>query len=141
MAGVMGVECRHLATLRAVLTRRQILVGGAVLGAGLIVTACGSNDDGPGAVSSSSSSAESITESASATDPATDGNIDLQVAMLAAGLEVLAVGTYDATLTTAGSGGLGEVPVAVGEFVTVAMTQHQEHLDAWNGLITAMAAA
>ena len=86
--------------INQLLTRRQILVGGAVLGAGLIVTACGSNDDGPGAVSSSSSSAESITESASATDPATDGNIDLQVAMLAAGLEVLAVGTYDATLTT-----------------------------------------
>ena len=86
--------------INQLLTRRQILVGGAVLGAGLIVTACGSNDDGPGAVSGSSSSAESITESASATDPATDGNIDLQVAMLAAGLEVLAVGTYDATLTT-----------------------------------------
>ena len=49
--------------------------------------------------------------------------------------------SQDLHTDAAGSGGLGEVPVAVGEFVTVAMTQHQEHLDAWNGLITAMAAA
>jgi hypothetical protein len=71
------------------------------------------------------------------TTVAPSGNVDLDVAMLAAGLEVLAVGTYQAALDAAGSGGLGDVPPAVGEFVTVAMQQHQAHLDAWNSVITA----
>ena len=67
---------------------------------------------------------------------APDGNVDLDVAMLAASLEVLAVGTYAAALDAATAGALGDVPPAVAEFVTVAMAQHQEQLDAWNGVIT-----
>ena len=63
-------------------------------------------------------------------------NVDLKVAGLAASLEVLAIGTYKAALTAAGSGALGPVPPAVGEFVTVAMGQHQKHLDAWNAVLT-----
>ena len=58
------------------------------------------------------------------------------MAQLAAGLEVLAVGTYKAALDAAGAGKLGDVPPAVGEFVTTAMKQHQAHLDAWNKVIT-----
>ncbi len=41
-----------------------------------------------------------------------------------------------AALDAAGAGSLGDVPPAVGEFVTVALAQHQEHLDAWNSVIT-----
>jgi len=59
---------------------------------------------------------------------------------LAAGLEVLAVGTYKAALDAAGKGSLGTVPAAVGEFVTTAMKQHQAHLDAWNKVLKAAGA-
>jgi len=62
---------------------------------------------------------------------------DLDIAAVAASLEQLAVDTYGAALDAAGSGALGEVPPAVGEFVTVVGQQHQEHLDAWNGVLTA----
>ncbi|MEO7398540.1 MAG: ferritin-like domain-containing protein [Ilumatobacteraceae bacterium] len=67
---------------------------------------------------------------------ATDGKI----ATLAAGLEVLAVNTYGAALKAAGSGALGDVPPAVGEFVTTAMAQHQEQLDKWNEVLKAAGA-
>ncbi|MEO7370014.1 MAG: ferritin-like domain-containing protein, partial [Ilumatobacteraceae bacterium] len=63
--------------------------------------------------------------------------VDVKVAQLAAGLEVLAVGTYKAALDAAGAGSLGDVPAAVAEFVTVAMAQHQAQLDKWNGVLTA----
>lgn len=62
---------------------------------------------------------------------------DLMIANLAAGLEILAVNTYGAALSAAGSGALGAVPPAVAEFVTVAQQQHQAALDAWNGVLTA----
>ncbi|MGI9031671.1 MAG: ferritin-like domain-containing protein [Ilumatobacteraceae bacterium] len=62
---------------------------------------------------------------------------DLGIAALAAGLEVLAVNTYGAALDAAGTGALGAVPPAVGEYVTTARAQHQAHLDAWNGVLAA----
>lgn len=133
-------------------TRRHILAGAAAIGAGLVAAACGSDDDDSGATSGTSSplptggttaptdgAATATTVATGATAPGdtapTGGNVDLDVAKLAASLEVLAVGTYKAALDAAGAGGLGEVPPAVGEFVTVAMAQHQEHLDAWNGVL------
>lgn len=61
---------------------------------------------------------------------------DLEIARLAAGLEVLAVGTYRAALDAATTGTLGAVPPAGAQFVQTALAQHQEHLDAWNGVIT-----
>lgn len=62
---------------------------------------------------------------------------DLTIGALAASLEVLAVSTYQAALDAAGTGALGDVPPAVAEFVTTARDQHQEHLDAWNEVLTA----
>ncbi|HVA23455.1 MAG TPA: ferritin-like domain-containing protein [Chloroflexota bacterium] len=61
---------------------------------------------------------------------------DLATAMVAASLEVLAVGTYKAALAAAGAGKLGAVPPAVATFVQTAMSQHQFALDKWNGVIT-----
>ncbi len=136
-------------TLSPSLTRRQILAGAAVIGAGLVAAACGS--DANDSVASTPNSTGSTTGGSSAPDTtsgttmetmapdttmAGDGSVDLKVAGLAAGLEVLAVGTYKAALDAAGAGSLGEVPAAVGEFVTVAMAQHQEHLDAWNKVLS-----
>ncbi len=141
------------------MTRRHILASAAVLGAGLVAAACGSDsksstDGTTGPAASTGSTTPSSTAGGTDTTVAPDttggsdttgapddttgsgGNVDLQVAGLAASLEALAVGTYKAALDAAGKGALGEVPPAVAEFVTVAMAHHQEHLDAWNGVIT-----
>ena len=134
------------------LTRRHILSGAAVLGAGLVAAACGSSTSnsssattGSTAATSSGSAAPTTVAATSATTAMTSaptattasgGSVDLKVAALAAGLEVLAVGTYKAALDAAGKGALGDVPPAVAEFVTVAMAQHQKQLDAWNSVLT-----
>jgi hypothetical protein len=137
------------------LTRRHILAGAAVIGAGLVAAACGSDSNDAVATSPSTGGSTPATDPAAVdttmgtdttigadttvgadTTMAPAGNVDLDVAMLAASLEVLAVGTYTAALDAATTGALGEVPPAVAEFVTVAMAQHQEQLDAWNGVIT-----
>ena len=146
------------------LTRRHMLTGAAFIGAGLVAAACGSDSNstsspatnGPsGSIAPTTPSADTtvaVADTAVANTAVADtavadtavadtavadgGSVDLKVAALAASLEALAVGTYKAALDAAGSGGLGDVPPAVGEFVTVAMAQHQEHLDAWNGVLT-----
>jgi hypothetical protein len=129
-----------------------MLAGAAVIGAGLVAAACGSdaNDAAVGTTGSSASTSPGSTgattvpaapdTTAATTAPtdttAADGNVDIKVAGLAASLEVLAVGTYKAALAAAGAGALGDVPPAVAEFVTVAMAQHQAQLDAWNKVLT-----
>jgi hypothetical protein len=126
-------------TINPILNRRQILTGAAVLGAGLIAAACGSSTT---SANTTGNTQAATTDASQTTTPATTGgstpapSVDLKVAALAASLEVLAVGTYKAALDAAGAGKLGTVPAAVGEFVTVAMGQHQQHLDKWNSVLT-----
>ena len=143
-----------LTTPNPVFTRRHILAGAAVIGAGLVAAACGS-DSKDTASSTANSTGGSGTDPATSTADTTgattadsmtettaaDGGVDLQVAELAASLEVLAVGTYKAALDAAGAGSLGDVPPAVAEFVTTAMSQHQEQLDAWNKVLSGAGAA
>jgi hypothetical protein len=62
---------------------------------------------------------------------------DLEVASLAASLEVLAVGTYKSALDAAAAGSLGVVPAAGAAYVKIAMSHHQAHLDKWNALLQA----
>lgn len=62
---------------------------------------------------------------------------DLMIGAVAASLERLAVNTYGAALDAAKAGALGDVPPAVAEYVTTALSHHQAHLDAWNGVLTA----
>ena len=132
--------------LRSGMSRRRLLAGAGAVGAALVAAACGSDED------SSNSSTANTTGGTSGGTPATQGTTgdttgstpdtagegsgDLGIAQLAAGLEVLAVNTYKGALDAAGSGALGDVPPAVAEFVTIAMAQHQAHLDAWNEVIT-----
>lgn len=61
---------------------------------------------------------------------------DIQAAMLAASLEVLAVNTYKAALAAAMAGKLGTVPPAVANYVQTAISQHQFALDQWNMVLT-----
>jgi Ferritin-like domain len=139
------------------LTRRHVLAGAALLGAGLVAAACGSDTNNAAGANAGSSGGTPPLATNAGTTPATasgdttaattapsttaGANVDLKIAGLAAGLEALAVGTYKAALDAAGKGSLGDVPPAVAEFVTVAMAQHQAQLDAWNKVLTGAGSA
>ncbi len=118
------------------LSRRHVLGGAAALGVGILAAACGDDSSGGSGTTTKSSTSLAPGTTKAPVTTAPGGNVDLTVAKLAAGLEVLAVGTYKAALDAAGAGALGDVPPAVAEFVTVAMAHHQAHLDAWNGVLT-----
>jgi len=61
---------------------------------------------------------------------------DLAVVALAASLENLAVGTYQAGIDAATKGSLGAVPPAVVTFAQTAQSQHKDHAAAWNAVLT-----
>lgn len=126
----MDTEPSALAQLStSAFSRRKFLVGGGVAAGLVVVTAaCGSDDDDVATGDTDTTGGSSDTTAAGA-----EG--DLGVAAFAAGLEVLAVGTYKAALDAAVGGKLGAVPDAGAEFVKTAMAHHQEHLDAWNGVL------
>ncbi len=111
--------------------RRAFVVSGGVLGGGLALAACSSSDGGSASDvdSSTTSDAPASTEGANVED-------DLKVAILAAGLENLAVNTYKAAIDAAGAGSLGNVPPAVAEFAKTVMGQHSDHAAAWNQVLT-----
>ena len=120
--------------------RRGFLALSGAAGLGLLAAACGDSS------SSSTSSVSSGTASASSTSPSSSSGAasasgDAAIAMTAASLEVLAVGTYKAALDAATGGKLGAVPPAVATFVQTAMAHHQMALDAWNGVLTSAGGA
>ena len=115
-----------------VTSRRSFFVATGAGAGFLALAACTSDSD-------SADPATTTTEKGTTTAPSTTTpkeNVDLATAQLAAGLEVLAVQTYDAALSAATAGKLGAVPPAVAEYVTTAKAHHQAALDAWNGVIT-----
>lgn len=132
------------------LTRRNLFAGAGIIGAGLVAAACGSS---PSTISGAAGGGQAgpavgsrPAPKAAGSKPAAQAKAkpsaqDVQIAQLAAGLEVLAVGTYKAALDAATANKLGAVPPAVAEFVTVAMQHHQAHLDAWNKVLTSNGAA
>lgn len=108
--------------MRSNATRRRFMLGGSALAATALLAACGDDDDDGGSTS---------------TTPGPAGpEADLDTAAFAASLEQLAVNTYTAAAAAATAGDLGTVPPAVVEFVTVALSQHQQALSAWNGVLT-----
>ena len=141
------------------LSRRTLLGGAVAIGAGFVLAACGKDkspsttlvtDTSSAANAPIDTTAASVVDTTAPTIAGPDTTVaataaaptgDAASAKLAAGLEVLAVGTYSAALDAAKAGKLGEVPPAVAEFVTTAMGHHQKHLDAWNGVLTKAGAA
>ncbi|MDP9453751.1 MAG: ferritin-like domain-containing protein [Actinomycetota bacterium] len=109
----------------AALSRRHLLMGGAATGLALAAAACGGAND----------TTEATRDDPKKVEPSPAAVADLDVVEFAAGLEVLAVGTYKAALDAATANKLGPVPPAVAEFVKTAMSHHQEHLDALNGAL------
>ena len=61
---------------------------------------------------------------------------DLAVVALAASLENLAVGTYQAAIDAVTQGKLTGVPAAVVTFAQTAQSQHKDHAAAWNAVLT-----
>ncbi len=135
-----------------VFSRRRLLAGAGILGATLVAAACGSDNNdaatptntaaGTTGVAATTAGATAMggtamdgTAMAGTAGAATSGT-DAKIATLAAGLEVLAVGTYKAALEAATAGKLGAVPPAVANFVQTAMAQHQTQLDALNKFLT-----
>lgn len=118
----------------AAVSRRRVLVGGGVAAMTVALAACSSSKPKKKAASSGGSTGAGTSPSGGASSAAGPSG-DLAVATLAAGLEVLAVGTYKAALDAAVAGKLGTVPPAVAEFVKTAMAQHQVHLDTLNSVL------
>ena len=114
-------------------SRRWFLGAAAAVTAGGLLAACG-NDDSPDEGASASTTAAGA--GATTTTAAAGASGDLAVATTAAGLEVLAVGTYKAALDAATANKLGAVPPAVATFVQTAMGHHQQALDTWNRVLT-----
>ena len=112
--------------------RRSLLLAGGVVGSGLVLAACSSS----GSSTSSGASSTSAAGAASTSGGSGSASDDLKVAMLAVGLENLAVKTYQAALDAAGAGKLGAVPPAVATFATSVKAQHADHADAWNAVLT-----
>lgn len=107
-------------------SRRRFLSAGSVAAGLLVLAACGDDDD---------EESQSGGQSGSGAQQGQAASRDLAVAELAAGLEVLAVGTYQAALDAATSNKLGAVPPAVATYVQTALAHHTEHLAAWNGIL------
>ncbi len=125
-----AMETQMTLTDRAVtaaFSRRRLLAGGAVASVALVAAACGGDNETGGATGDDPKKVE----------PSRAAAADLDIVEFAAGLEVLAVGTYKAALDAATANKLGPVPPAVAEFVKTAMGHHQEHLDALNGALRA----
>ena len=114
-------------------SRRWFLGAAAAVTAGGVLAACGSNDEES---SSTTTSAPAAAATTATTAKASGGAGDAKVAELAAGLEVLAVGTYKAALDAATANKLGAVPPAVATFAKTAMGHHQTALDGWNKVLT-----
>jgi hypothetical protein len=110
--------------------RRKFLAGtGLAAAAAVVLAACGSDDD-DAATTDTTGGGTTETTAAAGVDDAT-------IAGVAAGLEVLAVSTYQSALDAATANKLGAVPPAVASYVTTALGHHKAHLAVWNGVLKA----
>jgi hypothetical protein len=108
--------------------RRKFLIGTGGLAGGALLAACSSSGK-PASSPSSSPSAMAGGEGQKLSG-------DLQVVAMAASLENSGIATYMAGIKAATAGKLGTVPGAVVTFAETAMSQHQDHVQAWNSVLT-----
>jgi len=106
-------------------SRRRFFSASGVAAGLVVLAACGDDDD----------DGDEEGQAGGGSQQDQGQNRDLAVAELAAGLEVLAVNTYQAALDAATSNKLGRVPPAVATYVQTALAHHKEHLAAWNGIL------
>jgi hypothetical protein len=115
-------------------SRRAFLIGGGALLGGVALAGSGLGRGVATAATRGGRLTGAGTPLASAMTQNLTG--DLAVVALAASLENLAVGTYQAAIDAAGQGALGAVPPAVVTFAQTAQEQHRDHAAAWNGVLT-----
>ncbi|HTU37827.1 MAG TPA: ferritin-like domain-containing protein [Acidimicrobiales bacterium] len=113
-------------------SRRTFLLGAGAAATGGAMLAIGG---APALAGASTRRLAPMRDEAAAVFPPSDLKGDLAVAAVAASLENLAVYAYSAGLTAATAGKLGTVPPAVATFATTVKGQHQQHADAWNGVL------
>ena len=133
-------EITDEATQRSGMNRRGFLGAAGAFSAAAFLAACGSSDSSSDSKKTTTTAADGGDTTTTAGDETTttvarDANNDLAVGAFAASIEFLAVSTYKAALDAATAGKLGDVPPAVGEFVSTAMKQHQDALDKWNSVL------
>ncbi|HWF17317.1 MAG TPA: ferritin-like domain-containing protein [Acidimicrobiales bacterium] len=115
-------------------SRRTFLLGAGAAAGGAAMLAVGGT---PALAGASTRSLSSLGATRAAAFPPAGLTGDLAVAAVAASLENLAVFAYSAGLAAATAGKLGAVPPAVAAFATTVKGQHQQHADAWNGVLKA----
>lgn len=124
---IEAIEQAKQSVLGKSFSRRNVLIGGAMMSAGgVLLAACSSKSSNT--QSMSTSTAQGAKYPANLTG-------DLAVAALAASLENLGVYAYNAGISAAKAGKLGTVPSAVVTFAQTAMSQHQQHGAAWNSIL------
>jgi hypothetical protein len=111
-------------------SRRAFLLGGGAVLGGVALVGSGM---GSGLAAAATRSGRMGVPSATSAQKLSG---DLAVVALAASLENLAVGTYQAGIDAATKGSLGEVPPAVVTFAQTAQSQHKDHAAAWNAVLT-----
>ncbi|MDQ1432876.1 MAG: hypothetical protein QOF40_3478 [Actinomycetota bacterium] len=112
-------------------SRRAFLLGsGAVLGGFALV------GSGVGSGLAAAATGRSAGVPAAKAQSAQKLSGDLAVVALAASLENLAVGTYQAAIDAVTQGKLTGVPDAVVTFAQTAQSQHKDHAAAWNAVLT-----
>lgn len=117
---------------RRATSRRTFLLGaGAAVAGGAALMAT----RGTGIASGATRGLSTIDAAGAGAFPPAGLTGDLAVAAVAASLENLAVFAYSAGLAAANAGKLGAVPPAVATFATTVKAQHQQHADAWNGVL------
>jgi hypothetical protein len=114
--------------VKTIANRRQFLMGSGIALGGLALAACGSSSKSP--------AASTTTAAPAATGSGGKLTGDLAIVALAAGLENLAVATYQGGIDAATAGHLGTVPPAVVTFATTAQKHHKAHAAAWNAILT-----
>ncbi len=110
-------------------SRRRFLIGSGVALGGLALAACGSSSKSSPSSTSAPAGNGGGTKSGALTG-------DLAIVALAAGLENLAVATYQGGIDAATKGKLGAVPPAVVTFAQTAQKHHRAHADAWNAILS-----
>jgi Ferritin-like domain len=109
-------------------SRRAFLLGGGAVIGGVALVGSG--------VGSGLAAAATPRSAMPTTASAQKLSGDLAVVALAASLENLAVGTYQAGIDAATKGSLGDVPPAVVTFAQTVQGQHKDHAAAWNAVLT-----
>jgi hypothetical protein len=120
---------------RRFLTRAGLLAGGAA-GAAMLA-ACSSSSSSTSAAGGKTATGAAASGSAMSGGEGQALSGDLRVVAMAASLENSGIATYKAGIAAVTAGKLGTVPPAVVTFAQTAMSQHQDHQQAWNGVLTA----